>query len=262
MLAVERKALIKEIVLEKKSVVVSDLSQQFAVTEETIRRDLKALEAEGFLTRTYGGAFIQEGAINDVNLSVRETAYIENKKQIAAQCLPLVNHGDAVFLDGSTTALEAARALQGMHITVLTNSLLIADLLAKSQDIRLMMVGGTLYPQSMCFFGSTTLEILSTYYVDTAFISCRSLDLQNGVTDSAEQNAAVRKKIVTRAGRTYLLADHTKFNRTSFLKICDFQELCGIITDRALSLEWHEMADTNHLELLESTSQQTGEGRQ
>lgn len=255
MLAIERKALIKEAVLEKKSVVVSELSQQFDVTEETIRRDLKALEAEGFLTRTYGGAFIQEGSINDVDVSVRETAYVESKKQIALQCLSLVNNGDAIFLDGSTTALETARALQGMHLTVLTNSLLIADLLAKSQDIRLIIIGGTLYPQSMCFFGNATLEELTTYYVDTAFISCRSLSLQNGVTDSTEQNAALRKKIVTRADRTYLLADHTKFNRTSFIKICDFQELRGIITDQALSPEWHQMAAESHLELLEFTSQ-------
>ena len=71
MLAVERRAFIKEAVLEKKSVIVSELSRQFEVTEETIRRDLKVLEAEGVLTRTYGGAFVQDGVINDVDFSLR-----------------------------------------------------------------------------------------------------------------------------------------------------------------------------------------------
>ena len=79
MLAVERRAFIKEAVLEKKSVIVSELSRQFEVTEETIRRDLKVLEAEGVLTRTYGGAFVQVGVIKDVDVSLRETVHVENK---------------------------------------------------------------------------------------------------------------------------------------------------------------------------------------
>ena len=80
MLAVTRKSEIKDIVLEKKSVTVTELAKIFSVTEETIRRDLKQLESEGFLTRTYGGAFIQDGVENNIDLSIRETAYLKNKQ--------------------------------------------------------------------------------------------------------------------------------------------------------------------------------------
>ncbi len=83
MLAVTRKAKIKDIILEKKSVTVTELSKIFSVTEETIRRDLKQLEDDGFLTRTYGGAFIQDGVENNVELTIRETAYMESKQAIA-----------------------------------------------------------------------------------------------------------------------------------------------------------------------------------
>ncbi len=249
MLAVKRKAMIKNLVLEKKSVIVSELAAQFSVTEETIRRDLKALEDEGVLTRTYGGAFVQDGVLNDVDLTLRETIYLESKHRIARQCLDLVHNGDSIFLDCSTTALQIARAVKDMRITVLTNALNIANELASSEQARLILIGGTYDSHSKCFSGSAALETLASYYVDTAFFSCRSLSLRHGVTDSVEQNAVVRKLATQRAENTYLVADHTKFNKTSFIKICDFSHLTGIVTDETLSPGWEEMAAQNGLKL-------------
>ena len=157
MLAIERRACIKETIQEQKSVAVSDLARRFDVTEETIRRDLKVLESQGVLTRTYGGAFIQGGAINEVDVTLRETSYVDAKRQIAAQCLQLIRNGDSIFLDSSTTALEIARAIRDMRLTVLTNSLLIADVLSHSESIRLQVIGGVLQPQSMSFLGEAAL---------------------------------------------------------------------------------------------------------
>lgn len=251
MLAVKRKALIKENLQEKKSVMVSELALEFDVTEETIRRDLKTLEDEGFLTRTYGGAFIQDGVMNDVSLSLRETYLVEAKQRIAELCVPLVHNGDSIFLDGSTTALTIAKAIKSMRITVMTNSLSVAACLAGSDGLGLIMVGGVLDAKSMSFTGTATLEALAPYYVDAAFLSCRSLSLPNGVTDSIEQNAAVRKMMVKRSEHAYLVADHTKFDKTSFIKLCDFSELTGIITDSPLTEPWHQMAQQEQLKLYE-----------
>ena len=233
MLAVERRACIKETIQEQKSVAVSDLARRFDVTEETIRRDLKVLEAQGVLTRTYGGAFIQGGAINEVDVTLRETSYVEAKRQIAAQCLQLIRNGDSIFLDSSTTALEIARAIRDMRLTVLTNSLLIADVLSHSESIRLQVIGGVLQPQSMSFLGEAALAALAPYYVDSAFVSFRS-------------------DVIRRAGRVYLVADHTKFGQTSFVQICGFDALAGIVTDQPLSAPWHWMAQERKLLLLEN----------
>jgi DeoR/GlpR family transcriptional regulator of sugar metabolism len=87
MLPIERKNSIKELLTERKSVTVSELSKLFNVTEETIRRDLNLLKGEGVLTRTYGGAFIQEGTLNEINYSLRETDHVESKKNIAKKCV-------------------------------------------------------------------------------------------------------------------------------------------------------------------------------
>lgn len=151
MLAVTRKSEIKDIVLEKKSVTVTELAKIFSVTEETIRRDLKQLESEGFLTRTYGGAFIQDGVENNIDLSIRETAYLKNKQAIASRCRELIHNGDSIFLDSSTTTLTIAKAISDMRLTVVTNSLMIINELCDKANIHLIAIGGQLYSEGKSF---------------------------------------------------------------------------------------------------------------
>ncbi len=238
MLAVTRKSKIKDIILEKKSVIVSELAQKFCVTEETIRRDLKTLEDEGFLTRTYGGAFIQEGVQNEVNLSLRETVYIDSKKAIAKKCAEIIHNGDSIFLDCSTTALFIAKAIQDMRITVLTNSLKIINLLSESQNIRLISIGGLYNSDNMSFIGRGALSSLENYFVDITFMSCRTLSREHGITDSNEAMSELRQKMLRRSNKTFIVADYSKFDKTSFIHICDFKEVDGVITDKNLDQEW------------------------
>ncbi len=239
MLAVTRRNLIKAQIQEKKSVTVPALAREFAVTEETIRRDLKALESEGVLSRTYGGAYIQDGVLNEVDYTVRMDAYVNSKTLIGGICRRLVGHGDSVYLDNSTTALYAAEALSALRITVVTNSLAVINRLAPAGNIHLMAVGGAFDAGSNSFMGPGTLNALSGYHVDKAFISCRSLSMEHGITDSCEELAQLRRLIPAQSDRTYLIADHSKFGYASFVKICDFSSVDGIVTDKPLSGEWH-----------------------
>lgn len=249
MLAITRKSQIKDIVLEKKSVSVSELAARFSVTEETIRRDLKALEDEGFLTRTYGGAFIQDGVENEVDLNIRETVYEDSKRVIAEKALELIHNGDTIFLDNSTTAFFIAKAIQDMNLTVLTNSLLIVDFLSKHKNIRVICIGGQLNHKSMSFIGRSTQMVLGYYFVDKAFISCRSLSLQHGITDSNEDSAAIRQSLLNRSNKVYIIADYSKFNKTSFVNICDYSAIDGIITDYPFTDEWITLLTENNVEI-------------
>lgn len=251
MLAVTRKSKIKEIVLEEKSVIITDLAKRFSVTEETIRRDLKALEDEGFLIRTYGGAFIQDGVENDVNVKVRESAYIENKNHIAKQCLSFIHNGDSIFLDASTTALAIANLVKDLRITVLTNSLKITNVISECENIRLITIGGVFHAKSSSFLGNNTLSILNKYHVDRAFISCRSLDIKNGITDSNEQSAEVRTLMLDRANEVILIADHSKLDKTSFVKIDDFNKTNKLVIDTTLNQEWKEFLKIKNVDLYE-----------
>ncbi len=254
MLALARKNKIRDIVFEKKSVTVSQLAKKFSVTEETIRRDLKTLEDAGVLTRTYGGAFIQDGVINDISVSVREDILVPNKKIIAKECGKLIKNGDTISIDASTTAFQICDEIKTKRITVLTHSIAVINLLKEFDNISLIATGGVVIGKNQFFAGKTARENISEYFVDKAFISCRTIDMQNGVTEASEELAEIRRTFIERADKAYLLADHTKFDRTSFIKICDFNKLAGVVVDRPLSLQWQSFLKKSGVELHEPSA--------
>lgn len=251
MLPVARKSKIKELVQEKKSVTVSELAKMFSVTEETIRRDLKILEEEGVLTRTYGGAFIQDGVQNDIDVNIRETLFVKSKEKIAAKCALFIHHGDSIFLDSSTTSLFIATNIRNKRVTVITNSLKVANTLADAESIRLILIGGMYSPASMSFLGRSSLTTMQGFFVDKAFISCRSISIEHGITDSNEQQADIRQLAIKRANKAYLVVDYTKFNKTSFTTICNFNEIDTLVVDKHLDDAWHSYLEEQQVEIVE-----------
>ncbi len=252
MIGAVRRQKIAEVVREKKSASVTELAKAFSVTDETIRRDLKVLESEGTLKRSYGGAYVQTGVDNLVDVNIRTTAYRDSKEIIAARCLRFVSNGDTIFLDNSTTCFYIAKLLQDMRITVLTNNLMILNLLAKCPSIKLIGIGGNYSPTEKAFYGPIAKLTIQRYYVDTSFLSSRSLSLNSGITDSTDRWNDVRRIVLEHSQHTYFVADYSKFDNTSFVHLCDFTEATGIITDRPLRKEWHESLDKADCLLIDS----------
>lgn len=251
MLPIARRNKIKELIIEKKSVTVAELSNFFDVTEETVRRDLQMLEDEGFLTRIYGGAYISDGVQNDVDVNLREYIHVEGKEKIAAKCVDFIKNGDSIFLDASTTSLFIAGKLQDKRITVVTNSTKIINALADNSNVHLVVIGGALAQSSMSMLGRNAELNMRNYFFDTAFISCRSISMQHGITDSNEQQAEIRNIAVEHANNVFLVADYTKFDRTSFASICSFDCINTIVSDRKLSPEWHEFLQSHNITAVE-----------
>jgi len=247
MLAVERKNKIKEILAEKKSITVTELTSYFDVSEETIRRDLKQLAANGFLNKTYGGAYITDGVQNDVNVNLREHIHVEGKTKIATKCLDIINVGDSIFLDASTTALFVANLLENKSYTVVTNSLKIINTLAEKSNIKTIVIGGNLAHTSLSNIGRSAEIALQNYFFDIAFISCRSISMKHGITDSNEQQASIRHLAASHGNKICLMLDHTKIDQTSFAKICNFDQIHHIITDKPLSTEWRQFLDAQNI---------------
>ncbi len=254
MLAIKRKELIKESLLEKKSVTVSELSTLLQVTEETVRKDLQLLERENFLTRTHGGAFIQSGVINQISASIRENAYVDNKMQIGNCCSQLIQNGDSIFLDSSTTAYHVAASVKNKRLTIITNSLLIANYLSSFSNINLVLIGGRFDANNKSFIGAQTVSVLNEYFVDKAFFSCRSLSIEHGITDSNEDYALIRKTAISRADKAFLIVDHTKFDRTSFIKICNYDKVNTLVTDLPLSDAWRESLQQANILIVDQPS--------
>lgn len=252
LLAPERRAKILERVRQDKSVLVKELCAQFGVTGETIRKDLSLLEQEGQLIKTYGGAYIQDGVKNEIDASIRRTLYPEAKDAIGVRCAQLVEEGDTVFLDESTTCLAAARHLLGRDVTVATNSLDIAQLFAESGQGKLLLSGGELDPKNHCFVGGGAEEFLSRYYMDKSFISCRGADREAGITDGSAVNGRIRALMLRQARRRYLVLDHTKLNKTNFFRICGFEGLDAVLTDAFPDNDWREFLRQRGIQAVEA----------
>ncbi|MED4125201.1 DeoR/GlpR family DNA-binding transcription regulator [Halalkalibacterium halodurans] len=246
MLVAERQEKIIALVNEKGSVRVSELSQLFNVTEETIRRDLEKLESERKLQRSHGGAVsIKEDT--EAPYFEREIRNVKEKQAVAAQAVTYVTTNDRIILDASTTAWYMAKRLPDVPLTVLTNSMKVAMELANREKITVITVGGTLLRKSLSFVGPQTNQTLELYHVNKAFISCQGVHPKQGISDSNEMQALVKQKMIDISDNVFLLADHTKFGKQAFSRITTMETVDTIITDSKTSEE--QIRDFQELEI-------------
>lgn len=251
MLPIERKnEILSKLMLEGK-VIVSDLAVQYSVTEETIRRDLEKLEREGFAKKTYGGAVKSDNMTAELPYTVRKLTNVSGKKYIAEKIGNLIQDGDSIMLDASTTALFTVKSIFNKHnLTLITNSVEILLDLPTSNDWRIISTGGTYRQDSMSFLGSSTTKVISNYHADYAVMSCKGLDIEKGITDTRENNADLKKGFISNAKKVILAVDSTKFNKISFVKICDLGCIDIVVTDVKPSDECIKEFEKNNIELI------------
>lgn len=231
LLVAERHRRIVELVNERSSIRVTELSDIFGVTEETIRRDLEKLEKEHFLMRTHGGAVSLAEDHEETSYIEREITNSNEKRAIALEALHYIEPGDQIVLDASTTAWYMAKELPDMHLTVLTNSIKVAIELSKKGQIRVISTGGSLLSQSLSYVGPLAERSLSMYHVNKAFLSCNGIHLENGLSDLNEMQALVKKKMIEIADEIVLMVDSSKFGVRSFSQISSLSSVDYIITD-------------------------------
>ncbi|MCO0597518.1 DeoR/GlpR family DNA-binding transcription regulator [Peribacillus butanolivorans] len=246
MLVVERQRKIVELVNERLSIRVSELSDVFNVTEETIRRDLERLEKEELLRRSHGGAVSIEKNNMETPYTEREILNSTEKKVIALEGVKLINPGDQIVLDASTTAWFMAKELEDMPLTVITNSIKVAIELSKKEHVKVISTGGMLLPKSLSYAGPLAERSLDNYFVNKAFISCKGVHLDEGLSDSNEWQALLKKKMLQIADKTILLADSSKFGVRTFVQIAKINQIDEIITDSKLSGDYiNELNEKN-----------------
>ena len=245
MLALERRNLILEKLQDEKRVVVSELSQRFAVSEETIRRDLEKLEKEGLATKSYGGAVLNENIGIDMPFNVRKKANVGGKQKIAELAASLINDGDHIILDASSTAVFIARALkEKANLTVITNSIEIIIELSDVSDWNIICSGGSLREGYLALVGPKTVEGFSRFNADKAFISCKGIDISKGITDGNELFSQAKQVMMQSARESILAVDSSKFDKVAFSRLCDVTAVKTIITDRRPDDRWMEYFKT------------------
>lgn len=231
MLAAERCEKIVQMVDERGSMRVAELSEIFKVTEETIRRDLDKLEQAGRLMRSHGGAVSLQGQSHETPFIEREVTNVEEKKQIAKEAVRYVQPRDRIILDASTTAWYMASLLPDIPLTVLTNSIKVATELANKEKIEVISTGGILSSRSMSFVGPLAESCLDLYHVNKAFLSSKGVHLTRGATESNEMQGRLKKRMISIADEVFLLADYSKFGVNEFTQVAPCDAFHTIITD-------------------------------
>lgn len=232
MLAIERHRRILDLVNHRGSVRTVEVAQALQVTEETVRRDFEKLEAEGQLGRAHGGAVRVEANRRDLPFSSREGEQVEEKQVIAALALKQIEAGDTVLFDASSTVFQLAKALPDLPITVLTPALKIAVELSSRPSVQIVMAGGVLNPRSLSSQGPLVDQALECYHIQKAFLSCRGVDRQRGLSEANDEQARLKRRMIALADKTFLLADYSKFGLRSSFYFAKLSEIGTWITDR------------------------------
>jgi DeoR family transcriptional regulator, fructose operon transcriptional repressor len=232
MLPTQRRQAILAQVREQAAVSAEDLSRQFAVSVETIRRDLRRLQGAGLLDRVYGGATRPSGRSSEGSFAARSTRNIERKRAIAALAASLVEPGETIVIDIGTTALEVARALPGsFRGRVLTNSVPVAMELSGRGDIELLLCGGQIRPGDGACSGAHAEAFFAEFYADRAFLGSGGVHPAAGLTDYYPAEVIVRRTIIDHTAATYVLADSSKLGVIAVHRVCPLGQLTAVLTD-------------------------------
>lgn len=239
MFGVERRSLIMTILNEKRSASVNEIAAQFGVVEETIRRDLKELEAQGLLIRTHGGAVLSEDSSLEAPLEIREGINIAGKDSIALQAAALISDGDTIILDASTSSLFVAKHIKDKKgLTVITNAVKVILELAGCDNITVVSMGGVLRRSSLSCVGRAAENLLDNYHAGKLFFSCKGFSINRGLTDSNEQESDLRRKMIESSDKSIFLCDHTKFDMVGYVATAKLEDIDLMITDSDLPPEW------------------------
>lgn len=245
-----RQTILSQLDLEGK-VQVHFLAERFAVTTETIRRDLDRLEKEGRLRKVYGGAVRIRSGNNEPTFMKRSQMNLLDKQAIGRLAASLIQDGETVILDNGTTTLEIMRQLTDRaHVTVITNSVPVLNCALEQFQGKIIFAGGEVNAAYQAAVGITAHELLGQFKVNKAFISAGGLSLAEGITDYHLEEALISRKMMERAEESILVADHSKFGVTTFAQIAPMEHISMVLTDSGCTREWKDTFARLDIELL------------
>ncbi|OON39758.1 DeoR family transcriptional regulator [Izhakiella australiensis] len=236
MLASQRKQLILQILAQEKQVISGELSQRFSISEDSIRRDLRELSAEGLLQRVHGGALPVSAAI--APFETRKNVQKEAKRRVAEKAVKLIQPGQVVMIDGGTTTAELVRQLPGdLAFTAITHSPGIAVGLIDYPLVEVIIIGGRLFRHSVVTVGAAMREAIEQFNADLFFMGVTGVHPAAGFTTGDYEEACVKRALAARAAETVVMASHEKLNSASAFAIGDLSLASTLVVDGQLDEE-------------------------
>jgi DeoR/GlpR family transcriptional regulator of sugar metabolism len=246
----ERQLRIAELISVRGRARIGELAETFGVTEPTIRKDLSALQERGLLKRTHGGALAVHPNV-DRELAGRQAAHRAGKEAIADACLRLLSDGDSVFLDSGTSVEAVARQLAragNLRLSVLTNSLGVAEALADVPNVDCVLLGGQLRRVDGSVVGDLAVENLQRFTFSSAFLGVSGFS-ELGISVGSLAEASLKAAVIERARRVVLPVDHSKVGATDFARVSDLDAVDVVVMDEA-SPAVHDLCAAYNIELI------------
>jgi DeoR/GlpR family transcriptional regulator of sugar metabolism len=263
MLAEERRFRIREMLSSQRTIAASDLCATLGVTAATVRRDLAALEQDGVLVRSHGGAVSRMSSTNfQPSYETLSHSHSSEKHAIARAAEQFVLDGETVFLEGSTTVCELARSLrQRNRLTIVTNSPTIVCQLQRSTGVNVLCTGGDLQKDTFYFSGEWAQRALSEIRLDKAILGVSAIDLEYGVSTANHAEAQIKKMITRAAKMRIALADHSKFGTQSFAYVGPVSDIDVLVTDSGTDSKYVKGLREAGLEVVVADVQETRKAR-
>ncbi len=243
---VERQEAIAEFVTQHQRASVDQLVQSFGISPATARRDLDTLAEQGRVQRVHGGARVMPQSDSSPTPELpaleREREQRSEKRRIGAAAAALVNDGETVFIGSGTTTLEVARNLRNCReLTVITNSLLVVNVLADIADVDVIALGGQLRRSEMSLIGHAAEHALADVRADKVIIGIRAIDSDVGLTNAYAPETMTDRAILKVGREIIVVADHTKFGRVAPAFVAPLSVVHSLVTDTKVG---HAQLDT------------------
>jgi DeoR/GlpR family transcriptional regulator of sugar metabolism len=253
MFADQRRNMILEMITEKGTVTVNELTGILNTSAATIRSDLNQMEMQGLLIRTHGGAMKKEEAADpiDKRYESREKKFRDEKHRIASRAFQYIQEGQCILLDASTTCFELARLLSDARIklTVVTSGIATAAMLKENPYLTVIIVGGIVRNASNSIEGLLGEELLRKINVDILFTSAYAFNIKDGLSDFSYYEVELKRVMVSMANKVIAMLDHSKMNKSSIATFARPTEIDLLITDKYVSEEVSDFFSANQIGL-------------
>ncbi|WP_312441154.1 DeoR/GlpR family DNA-binding transcription regulator [Lacrimispora sp.] len=227
---------LEQYILEHRTASIDALCEEFEISKNTLRRDLEILVARGTVEKVYGGVIACENASpipNLVTFHERAGRNAQSKQRIAALAASFVRERDIIFIDSGTTTMGIVDHLTHLGtVTVITNSLQVINKSMNYPNINLIVLPGSLKRDTASLVGSSCVEYLEDYNIVRAFMACTAISLQAGVCNASTEEYIIKKTALKKSQKHYLLADSSKFGRTSLMTFGEIGQFDCILTEQ------------------------------
>ncbi len=228
---------------------IEDLSRRFALTPQTIRRDINAMSDQGLLQRYHGGAGMRS-SVENVAYTTRQILCLQEKKRIARRVAECIPDRASLFVNIGTTTEEVARALLDHdQLRVITNNLNVALILSANTTFEVIVAGGLVRSRDLGVIGEATIDFINQFKVDFGIIGISGIDDQGCLLDFDFREVRAARAIMDNSRKVFLVTDHTKFGRNAMVRLGHITEIHSLFTDRRPPDSLVSVMENNEIEL-------------